>query len=245
MIKIFPDAHTASVRVDLSTGRAASLFRTDRNGTAPVRLKASQYPDSSMTVRDYEAALSGRIVYTLKTLEGEETSETALDGTLSQHVTKDHLTNVRRPEQRFIPELTLGYEPTRETKSTVHEIIGRSTPLVVQGPMGARRGTLELLALDADAADQIDALQATEGPFLYRFAGGGPKDFYFEPTSVSPSYDGGRWRVRIEFVEVARPTFPLVGGTGLTYRQVRERNATFADVQAKYPTYRDMQVAES
>jgi hypothetical protein len=247
VIKLFPDAHTASIRIDSDvafTG-AYTFTRTDRNGTAPVRLKAAQSPRRGISVRDYEAALSGPVSYTLKTENNTYTAETALDGTLSQHVKSDILTHVQRPEKRFIPTLVLGHESSRPSKNTFHEVVGRADPLVVRGPLGTRRGTLEFLALDAAAATAAEALNDVAGPLFFRFADGVSRDLYFEAEEVAVTFDSGRWRVRIQYVEVARPKLYLEGGTGLTYGELERRHSVYAEVQDQYATYADLIEAQA
>jgi hypothetical protein len=242
MITLTADAHTASIRIDSDeafTG-AYTFTRTDRNGTAPVRLKAAQSPRNGISVRDYEAALSSLVAYTLKTENTTYTAETYLDGTLSQHVKSDILTHVQRPEKRFIPTLVLGHESSRASKSTFHEVVGRADPLVVRGPLASRRGTLEFLALDAAAATAAEGLNDVAGPLFFRFADGVSRDLYFEAEQVSVNFDEGRWRVRIEYIEVARPTLYLEGGTGTSYGDVKRRQQTYAELQARYATYADL-----
>jgi hypothetical protein len=241
-LKLYPDARTASIRIvsDEAFMGAYTFTRTDRNGTAPVRLKAAQSPRRGISVRDYEAALSGPVTYTLKTENTTYTAETALDGTLSQHVTSDVLTHVQRPEKRFIPTLTLGHESSRQSKNTVHEVVGRADPLVVRGPLSTRRGTLEFLALDAAAATRAEALNDVAGPLFFRFADGVSRDLYFEAEAVAVTFDQDRWRVRIEYIEVARPKLLLEGGTGLTYGELKARHGVYAEVQERYATYADL-----
>jgi hypothetical protein len=239
VIDLYPDAETASIRIEGWDAYPVGtvLTRTDRNGTHPVRLKPTQDFRGGVSLRDYEPALFGDVTYTI----GADEATTSLDGTLSQFAAEDVLTFVARPENRFIPDLTLNFEPTRESKATVHEIVGRSTPIVVKGPMGSRRGTLEFLALDSEKANAADALQELQGPFLFRFSEGILRDLYLVPTSTSVSLaENYRWRVRIEYVEVAYPTVLLEGGTGLRYSNLNERHDTYAQLHADYASYRDI-----
>jgi hypothetical protein len=243
MIDLYPDAETASIRLEGwdAYPRTATLTRTDRNGTHPVRLKKTQDFRGGIAVRDYEPALFGDVTYTLRSGSTVEEVSTSLDGSLSQFAAEDVLTFVARPEHRFIPDLTLSFEPTRESKATVHDIVGRSTPIVIQGPMGSRRGTLEFLALDSEQANAADALQELQGPFLFRFSEGILRDLYLVPVSTSVSLaENYRWRVRIEYVEVAYPTVALDGGTGLRYGELEPRHGTYAHLAADYGSYREI-----
>jgi hypothetical protein len=239
MIYLYPDADTASIRIESNstfTGPAI-LTRTDRNGTAPVRLKRAQSPQQGLAIRDYEAALFGEVTYTLK---GDGITQTASTLLLEDFVKSDQLHLVTKPQYRFVPTLTLNIEPSRTSRNTFHEIVGRSTPLVVRGPLGSRRGDLEFLALDSDSVNAIEALQQAAGPFLFRLSEGVLRDLYFDIEDMSVSYDQGRWRVRISYIEVARPTGYLEGGVGITYAELRERHATYRDVRESFGTYRDI-----
>ncbi|KAF0258773.1 hypothetical protein DOU02_06730 [Clavibacter michiganensis subsp. michiganensis] len=236
-LTIKADARTASVRITSTEG--GTLYRTDANGTHPVRLKRVGATAGSFTLRDYEPALTGTVTYQL----GSSTAETALDGSLVADVANDVLTLVRRPERRHVPTLTLDHESSQESRSTLHDIIGRPDPLIVAGPLAKRVGTIEILGLDAAATRAVRALHAEEGVFLCRFAAGVETDVYYVPTQINYSSDSNRWRIRIEYREVGYPTTLLEGGTGRTYAQLRQQRATYAAVKAAYPTYRDLEVS--
>lgn len=58
------------------------------------------------------------------------------------------------------PLLVLGWQPTREARSRVHQTIGRPDPDVTLRPHALRSGTLRILCADMAAAVAMEALHA-------------------------------------------------------------------------------------
>lgn len=219
---------------------ALVIARTDRNGTAPVRMLEGQgIVGGALVLRDYEPALSGPVTYTVHTGQASPVSaSTALNATA------DVVGLPVLPQHTAIPELTIGLEATRTAATTLHQVIGRSDPLATIGPLSTRTGTVEYLCGTRTSAETVEAIYALGEVVFTRFSGDAARDLYHVPTEVSPVLhtDTYEWTVRVRFAELGRPTGPLLGALGWTYADLTTR--TYLEVRTDFPTYIDVVVGD-
>lgn len=221
-----------------------TITRTDANGTRPVRLQPGQEPISgSMTVTDYEAALTGTITYDVKDTAGVTTSaSTTLDGSASPRIHPPVL-----PGYGQALHSVSDYSATQDNRATVHWVISRSDPVVTTGVLGYRTGRLSAYcASHADARALVTMAGLGEVLMLRQPSGFNGMDMYFVPTGVSyrperRGSDGWRWTVDFDYTEVAVPTAALMGAAGWTWDDVVATYATWADVASAYATWSELE----
>lgn len=231
-------ASTYSTR--LAADGPVTVTRTDANGTNPVRLRDGQKPISgSMTVVDNEAALTGTLRYDVLDSAGvTTTASTVLNGTTPV------LHAVALPQYRSDLALVTGYNARRDSAATVHEVVGRADPVVVQsGVSRLRQGRLELWCATFEDALALQAVCST-GRFLMlrqpTFAG---MDMYLHCNSseVNPENTeaaiGWRWSVSCDYVEVKSPSSSLLGAAGWTYSDIPATYATYSAQRAAFASY--------
>lgn len=245
-ITLTPDITSQSVLIEVSGVPADSiLMRTDRNGTAPVRLFPNQgFASGSLIVTDSEAALFGLVSYTAGTATAAFEFNPAFD-------LPDVLATPVLPANRAIPLMTLDHSYSRPSTSTEHQVIGRADPLAVLAPLGFKSGTLRFLVQSAEDADAVESVydrgeavfirfSATRNPDGTRTATSG--DLYHFAQSVNVRPDTSRtnsryWEVSVSYSEVRRPTAPLAGSAGWTFDQLTAEVSTFDAVPLSYSTF--------
>lgn len=232
-----PDPDTGSI---LLTGQALTsvtgVLRSDANGTAQVRTLDGYLPlTGTLVIRDHEAALSGPVTYTLVGGGGASVT-TSLDGGdpwLGVPVYPQHSRQVA---------LITGYGADSASRATVHEPIGRRTPVVILGRLSARRGQLEVwCATHADALS-VKAVYDLGQVVMLRQAEHAGLDMYHVATAarVDPFVPAGartRWRVVVEYVEVDRPSDALAGTLGWDFDAVTATHATFSDLAMSWADF--------
>lgn len=246
VLTLTPDPGTASVRLTLTGAPAGpvTIARVDANGARPVRLLAGQEPIAGdLTVTDYEPALAGDLIrYDVKDGAGVTVSaSTTLAG-----VTRPQLQLAALPQYRLALDLVTGYGADRAGTTTVHDVIGRTDPVVTLGRLGTRRGTLTLWAADHGAARAVEQLADRSNVLLLRQGDHSGMDLYFVATrtGVTPDDEATsprRWSVELDYVEVAAPTGNLLGALGWTFEDVATLGS-FAALPATFATFTDLTV---
>jgi hypothetical protein len=216
-ITLTPDITTQSVLIEVSGVPSDSiLMRTDRNGTAPVRLFPNQgFASGSLIVTDSEPALFGLVSYTAGTATASFEFNPAFD-------LPDVLATPVLPANRAIPLMTLDHAYSRPSTSTEHQVIGRADPLAVLAPLGFKSGTLRFLVQSAEDADAVESVYDRGEAVLIRF-------------SATRNPDGTRTATSGD--EVRRPTAPLAGSAGWTFDQLAAEVSTFDAVPLSYSTF--------
>jgi hypothetical protein len=207
-----------------------ALTRTDKNGTRPVRLEAGTLPfTGTKTVRDYEPAISGPVRYRASTDYGTAETSTTLAGQ------GPRFTVPATPLLSVGVDTVYDYAANRKTRSTVHEVIGRSDPIIVRARMGTRTGTLSILCNDhADLMD-LESVCAQGATILYRQAENAGQDMYFHATESASVPNSGAWELTVSYVELAYPAGPVIGPW--TFADLAATGDTFAEAAAAYPSF--------
>ncbi|AOY71026.1 hypothetical protein ARZXY2_1473 [Arthrobacter sp. ZXY-2] len=139
------------------------------------------------------------------------------------------------------------YSSGRASNSTVHRIIGRADPIVVQGKLGTRTGTLEIwtdsvasankLARVFDRGEVVMLKQPVDGIDMYFTA----DDLEVSPYSVEGAAET-RYRFRVAFTEVKRPTGNLSGALGWNFDELAATYGSFSAILADYQTFDDLTI---
>ena len=196
--------------------QGTSVTRTDANGTdVPVREGTGDLdiPAGSTTLSfyDFEAALAGDVTYTVHDgTGGTATAVATFDATgvlpwLTAPATANQVTGLD-PSAVGI-ELVTGYSESVDSAGTLHAIIGRADRIATPGPLGLRRGTVDLFCSDYAGVVAVRALAAS-GEILFlrqpTFAG---MDLYFYPQSIAArpepeNTQTRRWIVSLTYEQV-------------------------------------------
>ena len=198
------------------TWQGTWVTRTDVNGVdVPVREDqgGQDIPNgsTSLTLTDWEAALTGPVVYTAHDgVGGTATATTTFDGLdagvwLTAPATATPSSSAD-PDAVAL-QLVTDYSESADTAGTLHTIIGRADRIATPGPMGLRRGTVDVWAADYQAVAAVRALAASGEILLLRQPTHPGMDMYFYPQSVS---------ARPEQADTATRRWAI----GLTYEQV-------------------------
>lgn len=239
-----PQPATASVALALTpTGTVTQILRADANGIRPVRAQAGQFPTSSATALiDNEAALTGPVSYTVVG-GGGASATTALD------VDAEWLTvpvTPARSERVDAPVGVSGYASARESQSTVHRVIDRPDPVITLGVLALRTGSMELWCPDIAAARRWEAVYARGEVVLLRQGHAG-LDMYHTAsrTGIEPQGDPAsdlRWRLTIDYIEVAYPAGNQLGTLGWSVDDVTATYPTVAAVTQAFATVNDLTI---
>lgn len=244
-VEATPDARTAAVTLNLSTVYGVSgILRSDVNGTRPVRLPAGALDGSGpRTVVDYEPALSGLIQYRLQHNTAPGDVWTELSGA---DLPRFHLPAI--PQFSVTAEAVTAYSATRASRSRFHDVIGRSSPLVVAGRMATRAGTLEaVFGTYGEAEDLIDVLGRGD-TVMYRQKEHPGLDMYFHPEDLSVTADPGEvpgdesWTLTIRFREVAFPPGGVTSRPEWSFDALAGAYPTFDDVAQRFETFHDLTI---
>lgn len=192
-----------------------TIRRTDANGTGVLVRKPAAGLDVSagtMTLTDYEAALTGVVSYTVTDGMGGTATATA---TLAAQVwltlptTSNPATPVAPSAVRL--DLVTDYAESSDSNGTLHTILNRSDPIANPGPLALRTGTLEAWCADYAAARAVRALLSSgeiaqlrqcdhPGLDLYLYA----RRVALNPAEPAPGATR-RWLASIEYSEVLAP----------------------------------------
>ena len=226
---------------------AAEILRFDANGVHPVRAGAGFFPANGQghfTVTDYEPALTGLIEYrAVGVIPGTGTSAwVRLSGT------EPRISVPAVPAYNLAVESVLTYDAKLTTRTTVHQIIGRRDPIVVQGALSMRSGRMGIGIADHPTAVLLLALLGKGRTCLFRQAEHRGQDMYFHPQDVTLGtdvIDGARtsWRLDLAYTEVAAPTGDRAPDT-FTYADLAAEHRSYNDVAAGFENYLDVAVNE-
>lgn len=223
-----------------------ALTRSDVNGSAPVRLAADQeFDEGSLIATDYESALTGLVAYEAILLNSttslqERVSATA---TLAGQVTRPVLSPATLPQfQTSVRMVTNRYSATRASMGTVHDVIGRPDPLVTLGALKTRADSYELLVDSYEQGRAIQEVYQRGEVVLLRDPTVPAADMYHVATRVTLVPDQTAWLMTVAYVEVVRPTGPLLGALGWTFDAALTALGTFNGARAAYPTFNDYTV---
>lgn len=201
------------------TWLGTTIYRTDANGTSvPVREDAGGQDVSggNMTLTDWEAALVADVTYeVVDGLGATATTTTAHTGTqielgawLTLPVTA--VPSAGTPPLAVELALVTDYDAAAESTGTMHQVIGRTDKIGNPGPLSTRTGTLEIYAGDYPTAKAVRDLLAPGVVGMFRQPTNLGMDLYFTATRVEEAprpeeTDPVRWRVAVQFEEVAVP----------------------------------------
>lgn len=219
-----------------------SLTRTDANGTRPVRLLDGQeISGGTLIVEDSEAALVGLITYSLSTPSGALSSVT----TTLEGATGYRLAPAVFPQWGVTIGLLTGYEATRPSASTVHEVIGREDPVIRLAPLKLRRGTLTVWCADYQSLlDALGVYQRGEVVLMRQPDYPGLDMYHVGTEAKEAGYDEAmrRWRLDVTYYEVAYPRGPLLGSPTWTWDDMAAMFPTWDAAAAFFATWNDAQI---
>lgn len=187
------------------------IFRTDSNGRRELQLDYipgdSPVATSYGPVTDHEAALAGAVTYELVDVGGnsiavDATAAVDLGGTPA---TKPRLSRSSTGESVEL-ELVTAYTAERESTGTVHRVLDRTAPIVLEGALADRAGELEVWAKDYPTALEVVGILQAGTELIYRQATHPGMDLRFVPRRVSErpaTDDGARWLVTCSYLEVS------------------------------------------
>lgn len=243
-LTLTPDARTGSVvlKIDNATGVTA-IVRADVNGTRPVRLERGTLPaKTALTVTDWEPALSGLIQYRLVGLPLEASAWTALPGA---ELPRFVLPSI--PQFSVVVQTVTGYNAARDSRSIFHKVIDRAAPLVAEGQLEPRTGTLTCLFESyAEAKDLEDLLERGQ-TVMYRQQEHPGLDMYFHATrtAVDVDTDTDTWTLAVDYVEVAFPAGNVLSAAAWTFEALAAKYSTFEAVNEAYGSFHDLTIGET
>jgi len=236
-----PDLSAGTVRLTVAaSGSVLSVTRSDPNGTRPVRLIGGYLPKTgTFSFTDYEPALTGQVQYRVKTSTEEAAAWTTLGGQLPRFVMPSI------PLFSVEVETVYAYSGPRSSRATVHEVVGRRDPIIVQGKLGTRRGSLGILCPDHDAVMRLVAMFERGQTVLYRQSEHPGLDMYFIPVEVSPAPSGKSWELSVSYVEMDYPAGDVQSDPDWTFSKLAATGGTFDAVAANYRTFVDLVLGEA
>lgn len=221
-----------------NTGLLVSLTRSDDNGTASVRLFEGQGLSGGLLVaNDYEASLVGLVTYTAVVATNGNQQETATAAFTDLGTQRAVLAPSTMPQYLQMPRLITGFEGTRTSRTTVHEVVNREDPLVILGPLGTRRGNLDIYVDEYALGRALEDVYARGEIVLLRQPFDRGLDMYHVAQSTSLGRDQTAWRLSVTYVETKAPTGPLLGSLGWTFDQAATSYPTFAAARTAFPTF--------
>lgn len=221
-ITLTPSPASSAIAVSVTAGPSiVSLVRTDANGSASVRLPDGTLPTSNgIAIIDYEPAVLGPVTYVARSSTGAVQTATATLGS-----DRSSLTIPIAPLYSVGLPLVIGYGATRDSATTIHDVIGRADPIATLGPLGLRRGTLEIFADSYSDLRKIVDLYARNQVVLLRQPDHAGMDLYHIATTVNElllpeALVPRKWAVVVTYVEVAAPRGPVQGTLGWDFDAV-------------------------
>lgn len=245
-LALTPQPITASVLLQITGAPAGALTitRVDENGVGLVRLRTGQVPIAgALTVVDNEASMTGSIRYdVLDSASATTSGTTSLNGLVGNN---PFLSAVQLPQQTVVLESITGYGGSRQSSSTVHDIVGRADPVVVLGPARTRAGRLTVWCSDYAQAQAVQDMFAMSRVLMLRQPTHPGLDMYFTASNsdlepLTNTDEGWRWQAVCEYREVRSPNSPLLGAAGWTYANVPGAYPTYAAVRGAFTDYGDL-----
>lgn len=243
-LTLTPDERTGSVTlsIDNATGVTA-IVRADVNGTRPVRLERGKLPaKGALTVTDWEPALSGLIQYRLIGLPLEASAWTALP---KAKLPRFVLPSI--PQFAVVAQTVTDYNAARDSRSLFHKVIGRASPLVAEGELEPRTGTLTCLFDSYAEAKDLEALLERGQTVMYRQQEHPGLDMYFHAsrTAVNVDPESETWTLAVDYVEVAFPSGAVLSAAAWTFDALAEAYPTFEAVSESYGSFHDLTIGET
>lgn len=230
---------TVALTVTPAAGETVTgIQRRDVNGGRLVRLPAGQVPSTSgFSVVDAEASLTGSITYQVMLSTGRGPTTTVVLAGTGWFIVDPLLPTTAVPL-----ELVLDYSAQRDASTIFHDVVGRPDPVPVIGPLRTRSGSMDLWASTFEVATTVEAMYAQKRTLLMRQGTYSGMDLYHLPVSVTISPDPAttnqrRWRVSIQYREVAAPTGPLLSAVGWTYADLLAGYSTYEEVLVSFTDY--------
>jgi hypothetical protein len=249
-----PDAYTVG-----------KVMRSDVNGTHTVRTQAGALPSAApaLLLLDYEAPLlwhsvvrydvydAGNVVRGSVVIDASHpnwatTRGVAFLGVPLYPSSGLALNTGADPAQPVITS----YSDAHTGQSTVHQIVGRSDPVVVLRPGGSKVGQFTVVCPSLAVAQQLAAVLAQPQVFLLRQSDQANLDVYFVVTAVASSHGETdwtqtpqperRWSLEVGFIQVAWPAGVIVPITVWTYADVLAGYGDYNAVAATFDTYADL-----
>lgn len=249
------------------------ITRADESGTHTVRAEAGVFPTapnaSAFLVSDYEYPLTygASYSYTVYATNGVATA-TATVQIGPAHALANvergllHLTVPQRPASGIQLNNGIGadggvivrWEDGRETRNTVHTVIGREDPIVVMHPAASRVGEMDISCPDLFTAQVVEKTLAQPLVFQLRQSDQWTLAVYFVATSTRLTHSEDnwttagpttgqperRWTVVVGVQEVAWPTGYVVPITVWTYNDVAASYGDYNAVAGSFATYADL-----
>jgi hypothetical protein len=241
-ITAVPNITDGTVLVTIvKTEAITSLIRADSNGTRPVRVQAGSLPSAgtsgTLTFTDYEAAFSGPVSYRAGTAAPAWTSFPGKP--------KPRLTIPVQPTLALWIDNVHGYDARRESAGTVHDVIGRDSPIVVEGRLRSRRGRLEMIVPTHLDALELEALLERGKTLHLRQSQHRGMDMYFFASNATKEPQEGLWKVTAEYVEVDAPLSDRAAFGSWTFGTLAAvPGATFGNIAMAYGDFNDLEVNE-
>lgn len=226
------------------TSAVTKLVRADSNGTRSVRVFNGTWPSSAteeLVVIDYEPSLVGAVEYRLSTAT-ENLSEwtTMEDGT-------NYLPRFNLPAIPFYSaevKTVYTYDAARASRATVHAILGRNDPIIIQGRLETRRGSMScVFESHAEAIAFIQILERGQAVF-YRQAEHAGLDMYFVASDVQTAPQDNLWTVIVSFIEVDSPRTGLAAAGNWTFEKLAKTGNSFDQVAMDYRSFTELTLGE-
>lgn len=115
------------------------------------------------------------------------------------------MTTLTRGAATVSPDLVLGWDIEQQSRTIIHDVIGRGFPDVTAQPAGSREGTLDLFFESAAAAEAARVILAAPGPLLLNAPEVGSAFTLVVTGGLRVSLDmrgGKRWTIAVPFREV-------------------------------------------
>lgn len=239
-----PDPASGTVRLVISdASKFIGIDRADHNGTRPVRKRSDQASKPGvLEIVDYEPSLSGLIQYTLVELGGSLAAPawTSLSG-LSE-LPRFILPSI--PQFSVTVDTVHGYSAARRSRSTFHTVINRNDPIVAEGRLTPRTGSLDVWLGEYMDAKNLDNMFERGQVVLYRQAEHPGMDMYFHAADVSLAPDEDSWRLSLGYVEVDFPPGDVLSGENWTFDAVASGHANFNTVAQQYHSFHDLTIGQ-
>lgn len=238
-----PDPENGTVTIRITrTETITSLIRADVNGTRAVRVPAGAFPagtSGTITIIDHEAAFHGVISYRAGTADP---AWTAFPEDMPPRFTLPMFPTLSRSV-----ELVDTFSTSRETGATVHEILGRSDPIIVTTAMKSRRGSFSVICESYDQAVDVEALLGLGKTVMYRQSENQGQDFYFHALSAAIDAEGEDvWKISVNFVALRVPADNLPPATEWTFSTLAALpGASFGTIPGDYESFATLAMGEA
>jgi hypothetical protein len=232
------DNTNAAVTLDITATAAVSrITRTDANGTHDVRVMRYQLEGTGKHIAvDYEAT------HGLNTYAALGATGTVLaTATATLAIQRPWLSVPVLPELSVTVQQITGYSASRTSSSVVHQVIGRTDPVVNLGKLGLRQGVLEIWTPDYLSARSLESVVDSGEIVMLKQSVPGLDMFFTaletEAVPYTPEGDITNYRFTVRYLEVSRPAGYLRGGRGWTFDELAGSFNTFDEVTAAYSTF--------